>query len=80
MERKEVLQAIADNPLLTEALKGLLEEQFPLDNLTLQMDDAHIGQTVRARIVALQGIEAAFREIDLYKTRKEVPPPVARFR
>lgn len=73
---KEILKTIADNPALREALRKVLEKQFALINLSLNDSDTVLGQSVRANLVGMSGIESAFKEIDKYKTIPDEPERV----
>lgn len=68
MERKEVLQSLADNPLLLEMIRKLLEDKFSIDSLKADDADMILGQMVRARLVGLKAVDEAFREIEQYKS------------
>ncbi len=65
-----LLQILADNPNLLAELREVLEKSFLSDSPRTddQITDAQLGQMYRARIVGLQKIDDAFREIAKHKT------------
>lgn len=63
-----ILTVLADNPLLMEAVRDLIERQFAVDDLKTDMSDADIGQRVRARLEGMKKVTAALKEIETYKT------------
>lgn len=62
------LQSFADNPALMEAVKELLLSKFSTDKLKETEDDIKLGQMVRARLVGIQMVEDAFREIAQHRS------------
>lgn len=74
MERP-LLKSLADNPNLLKELRSLLEEQFMVEENRSddQVSDERLGQMFRARLVGLQKLEIAFKEIAKYKSRLELP-------
>ena len=76
-----VLSTVADNPVLLEALREVLEKQFLTDDRTDDaVSDVQLGQVYRARLVGLQKIKTAFKEIATHRTRVEVERGVNRAR
>lgn len=69
----EVLKVIADNPLLLQAVRELLEKQFSEEVAFDSLSDEHIGQITRARVNGLKKIAAAFKEIEAYKSVPDRP-------
>lgn len=67
---KSVLKVIADNPNLMAVLRELLDEQFGFDGLLnpSNPDDSVLGQIVRSRLTAREGIAKAFEEIERHRT------------
>jgi hypothetical protein len=77
----EPLKAIADNPVLLEALRELFGKHFEIDTVNeANLSDEQLGQMFRARIVGLQKLEAAFTEIERMKAGGNVPKRVNRAR
>lgn len=74
-DNKELFRGLADNPSLMEALRTLLEAQFSTDTLNRDHSDEVLGQMVRARLVGLQAVEDALKEIAKYKSQ---PTPAER--
>jgi len=70
---KEILKGLADNPNLLAAVRKLLEEKFSVDSLTADRADEVLGQMVRARLVGLQAINEAFRELENLRTPPKTP-------
>jgi hypothetical protein len=69
--RNEILNLVANNQALADALKEVLLRQFELETNTDGSDDLKLGQMVRARLVGKEKVEAAFKEIATYKHTKE---------
>ena len=63
-----VLKTLADNPVLTEAVKQVILKYFSNDKLTSDLADIELGQMVRARLVGLQAVNDAFAEIAWHKS------------
>lgn len=69
-----LLKIVADNPALTDVLRNHLESHFLQDDArTDAISDEQLGQMYRARLVGLQKIDAAFKEIASYKSHPERP-------
>lgn len=68
-----LLQLLADNKALMSEVKALLTKHFSVDSLEATESDIVLGQMVRARLVGLQAVEAAFKEI---ASHSSTPPPV----
>lgn len=68
MDKKLILQGIADNPALMEELKKLLLDEFETPNKEEHYTNEVLGQIVRARIVGVQAVERAFSKILEYRT------------
>jgi hypothetical protein len=67
--QNEILKMIADNPLLSGALRELLEKQFNLPiEMRIDRSDELLGQITRARLAGLNAIDSAFKEIEQYKS------------
>lgn len=62
-----ILQTIADNPTLLNAVKEVIFKHFPYD-VNTAMRDEEMGQVIRAVLNGRQAVESAFREIERYKT------------
>lgn len=69
----KILNLIADNPALTDALKELFRKKFSVDDANTNLDNESLGQVVRARIDGLKKVDDAFSEIEKYRTIKEEP-------
>jgi len=67
MENK-ILQIIADNPSLIEALKNEFEKVYNLDDFDTKQDNETLGQNVRAFQMTKEVVKQVFREIEKYKT------------
>ncbi len=81
MDDKDILRSIADNQPLFEALKKLLKQQFEQTPRTDDaISDAQLGQMYRARLIGLEKIDQAFREIAVYKSNPDTPRKVNRGR
>ncbi len=81
MKDKTILHLLADNPLLFDTVKELIEEQFETDARTDEaISDVQLGQIYRARLVGLQKVRDAFKEIASYRTMKDKPERVNRGR
>ncbi len=70
---KAVLQGFADNDMLIQAVKDVIETEFTLDLLNTNMTNEAIGQVVRANLDGRSRVESAFAKIALCKS---VPVPV----
>ena len=68
MLNKEVLQGIANNPELLEAVKQTVLEQFAEVPFAEGASDELLGQITRARLVGRQKVESAFQAIAALKT------------
>lgn len=68
---KHIFQGLADNQPLFDEVKKLLIDQFSLDKLETNLTNVELGEKVRARMQALQGIEDAFRVIAQHRSEKE---------
>ena len=73
MDNKEILKGFADNRELFETVKKVVLQKFSIDRLTEKQNDIELGQTVRARLVGLQAVEEAFKEIAQYKSVPDMP-------
>lgn len=66
----DILTTIADNQALLDAVKRVILDEFAdtsvEDDSTLS--DEQLGQMYRARLVGLQKVDKAFREIQKHKT------------
>ena len=75
----DLLKIVADNPALSAALRELLMKQFGNDSvLEASMTDEQIGQITRARLAGIDKIEAAFKEIERFRSvpvREQSPNP-----
>lgn len=63
-----ILSAIANSPLLFAAVKEVFEKQFTpseRDDLTLSNDK--LGELARARLMGLQALKEAYKEIEMQK-------------
>ena len=72
---KEVLRAFADNRNMFTAVHRMLSSQFSTDKfirIELSMSDEQLGQWVRARLEGLHRVEEGFREMEKYRTHKEI--------
>lgn len=72
---KTILQSLADNPMLFDAVKKLLESRFELTfhEDIYGLEDKRIGEMVRAKLTGLKRISDAFDEIATYKSIKSKP-------
>ena len=70
MKDPQILKLLADNPSLLETLKEFLEAKFDLETHRSDdtISDIQLGQMARARLVGLQKIEEAFKEIARMKS------------
>lgn len=68
MNQKEILKTIADNPALTTELKALFVRFFTVDTVALAGTNEEIGEAVRARLEGKVLVDAAFKELERYKT------------
>ena len=76
MENQELLKIIADNPSLLNEVRKVIEKEF---NFPIELKDKSnelLGQITRAKIMGLWAIDAAFREIEKYKTIKDEPEKI----
>lgn len=76
-----MLNIIADNPKLFEEVTQLFDKHFAINALDEKtplegMDDAVLGQAVRARISGLKILRKAYAEILSHKTLSETPREV----
>ena len=69
----KVLQQIADNPALLQAVRNGIEAEFALDNLNTTMTNDAIGQVVRANIDGRARVEEAFKKILSLKSVPQTP-------
>lgn len=75
-----ILKGIADSPAILEALRSILEKQFDLKKLSHNDPIDLLGETVKANLVALKGINKAFDEIANYRTPQKAVPVINRAR
>jgi len=69
-----ILQGLADNPSLLSEVRSVLERHFePAKDMDTNVNDAELGQFLRARLTGLKAIDAAFKEINQYKTIPDRP-------
>lgn len=69
-----ILTIIADNAMLSAALREVLEKQFYLpDHSDLNHTNEELGAVTRACLLGLQCVDAAFKEIEMYKTIERKP-------
>lgn len=69
MDNKEIIKAVADNPILAKALKDLIAKYFTFDyGVNTKMTNESLGQVTRANVEGLKKIEQAFKEIENFKT------------
>lgn len=69
-----ILTMIADNPALFAAVKEVVLEHFESSDLRTDeaIDDIRLGQMYRARLVGIQKVEEAFKEISSHRTRTDL--------
>lgn len=69
----DILQTLADNPRLFDAVREKVLEKFVIDydNFSSETDDARVGQLVRAVTLGRSFAEKAFSEIAQLRTIKE---------
>lgn len=64
----DILQTVADNDLLCQALRALLEKQFTLDTIELgTMNNETIGEIARAHLIGMKKIDNAFHELSRHR-------------
>lgn len=68
MSNKQILKIIADDLSLTTELKDLFGGFFTIDNLDTSKANNELGEQVRARLEGKKLLEAAFKELERYKT------------
>lgn len=78
MPNNDILKAIADNPTVLNALKELLLKQFESTHINLELSDEQIGQITRSKLLGIEKVEAAFKEISKYKTPEPRPERINR--
>ena len=71
-DNKEILKGLADNPALFEAVKKVILSHFDIPNLKSDMSNELLGQLVKARLIGLQQVEEAFKEISRHKSTKKL--------
>ncbi len=76
MANRDLLQGLADNPALCQAVFELIEEQFALDQISTTISNEYIGQIVRANIDGRAKVAAAFKIIAQYKSPPSERPKV----
>lgn len=70
----EPLTAIADNPALFTALKEVLERHFKTDSAPYSTTaNAQLGEIYRAKLMALDSLKDAFKEILSHRTPTIIP-------
>jgi len=80
-EKNQILRMIADNPLLFDALKELVESRFRENrDDDSGYTDERLGQMYRAQITGLREVRAAWKEISNFKTKENVGERVNRAR
>lgn len=65
---KNILQGLADNTALLNAIKAVIDSKFALDDVNTGMQNEAIGQVVRANIEGRARVEEAFKEILSHKS------------
>lgn len=72
---KTILRSLADNQMLFDAVKKLIESKFELafHEDIYGLEDKKIGELVRAKLTGLKRIADAFDEIATYKSVKSKP-------
>jgi hypothetical protein len=65
-----VLQVIADNPSLLEAVKAELLKKFSLSQINVSdLNNTDLADNVRARVMGAALIEDAFKDISRHRSR-----------
>jgi hypothetical protein len=72
---KEILKGLADNPMLFDAVKAVLNSHFTLDytSFSREAEAEFIGNYVRARLEGQKLLQNAFDEIASHKTGAPSP-------
>jgi len=70
---KDLLRTFADNELLVQAVREVIEDKFFVDALSTEDTNEFLGQRVRARIEGLAKLDEAFTEIASFKTTPSSP-------
>ncbi len=68
-----ILQIIADNKALFDAVEALLEEEFSLDGVSTDLSNEEMGQVVRARVDGIARVRAAFKKIEHFRSVEKKP-------
>ena len=70
MPKDNILQTLADNPALFDAVKKTVKAQFEFQvgNMPVGLSHVELGMIVSTRMEGLQLVEQAFKEIASYKT------------
>ena len=63
-----ILKVIANNISLLEAVRKIIEKNFKFPVELKDRSNELLGQITRAQIMGLSAIDAAFKEIEKYKT------------
>ena len=70
-----ILQTIADNPMLLNAVKEVILKHFPYD-VNPAMPNEEMGQVIRAVMNGRHAVDAAFKEIERHKTPAKTPEKI----
>ena len=70
-----ILQIIANNPSLLNAVKETILKHFPYD-VNPNLGNEEMGQVIRAVLNGRQAVESAFREIERHKTPAPQPEKI----
>jgi len=63
-----ILKTLADNPLLLEATKQAVLDEFKPIEVSDTDDDVVLGQKTRALVVGMKKVSEAFKKIEKLKT------------
>lgn len=77
-----ILQIVADNQALFDALKNTIIDEFEIGETVLDSDhdDVKLGQMFRARLIGVRRVEDAFKRIARLKSPPEKVEGVNRAR
>ena len=77
MPENHILKIIADNPMLMEAVKGAIMDEFERVNvfskfqISVTLSNEQLGQATRARLDGIEIVESAFAKMAQYKTQPQ---------
>ncbi len=68
---RSILQSLADNDMMLDAVKKVILHQFKDDKMDTNMTNEILGQKARARLEGIQRVEAGFQTIKKFQSLKE---------